>query len=176
MSGSGLARSLPPADTCPEQSGTGIWLPVSVRAAAREPAWVCGRVNMIPRLLSWRTAVGPLRNSCRPPVPGAPEQRLLISGGARRRVPRPACLNLEAGCQTLNGDQAPGFVRTRAFAEGDLQREQDQRILRNLPPSPSRLGRGYNRAPRGAAAADDCVRSGSCEHARARRRARCENG
>ena len=30
-------------------------------------------------------------------------------------------------------------MRTRAFAEGDLQREQDQRILRNLPPSPSRL-------------------------------------
>jgi len=40
-----------------------------------------------------------------------------------------AGLNLKAGCQTLNGDQALGFVRTRAFAEGDLQREQDQRIL-----------------------------------------------
>jgi len=40
-----------------------------------------------------------------------------------------AGLNLKAGCQTLNGDQALGFVRTRAFAEGDIQREQDQRIL-----------------------------------------------
>jgi len=40
-----------------------------------------------------------------------------------------AGLNLKAGCQTLNGDQALGFVRTRNFAIGDLQREQDQRIL-----------------------------------------------
>ena len=40
-----------------------------------------------------------------------------------------AGLNLKAGCQVLNGDQALGFVRTRAFAEGDLQREQDQRLL-----------------------------------------------
>ena len=40
-----------------------------------------------------------------------------------------AGLNLKAGCQTLNGDQALGFVRTRHFAIGDLQREQDQRIL-----------------------------------------------
>jgi len=40
-----------------------------------------------------------------------------------------AGLNLKAGCQTLSGDQALGFVRTRAFSEGDLQREQDQRVL-----------------------------------------------
>jgi LCP family protein required for cell wall assembly len=40
-----------------------------------------------------------------------------------------AGLNLKAGCQVLNGDQALGFVRTRAFANGDLQREQDQRLL-----------------------------------------------
>jgi LCP family protein required for cell wall assembly len=40
-----------------------------------------------------------------------------------------AGLNLKAGCQTLNGAQALGFVRTRAFANGDLQREQDQRLL-----------------------------------------------
>jgi LCP family protein required for cell wall assembly len=40
-----------------------------------------------------------------------------------------AGLNLKAGCQTLNGSQALGFVRTRAFAQGDLQREQDQRQL-----------------------------------------------
>ena len=40
-----------------------------------------------------------------------------------------AGLNLKAGCQTLNGDQALGFVRTRAFTDGDLQREQDQRAF-----------------------------------------------
>ena len=40
-----------------------------------------------------------------------------------------AGLNLKAGCQTLDGDQALSFVRTRAFSEGDLQREQDQRVL-----------------------------------------------
>jgi anionic cell wall polymer biosynthesis LytR-Cps2A-Psr (LCP) family protein len=40
-----------------------------------------------------------------------------------------AGLNLKAGCQVLNGEQALGFVRTRAFAGGDLQREQDQRLL-----------------------------------------------
>ncbi len=55
-------------------------------------------------------------------------------GGVRMCLKAPmkdpkAGLNLKAGCQTLNGDQALGFVRTRAFGEGDLQREQDQRIL-----------------------------------------------
>ena len=40
-----------------------------------------------------------------------------------------AGLNLKAGCQTLDGDQALSFVRTREFALGDLQREQDQRAL-----------------------------------------------
>jgi LCP family protein required for cell wall assembly len=55
-------------------------------------------------------------------------------GGVRMCLKSPmkdpkAGLNLKAGCQTLNGDQALGFVRTRAFAEGDLQREQDQRVL-----------------------------------------------
>jgi LCP family protein required for cell wall assembly len=55
-------------------------------------------------------------------------------GGVRMCLKTPmkdpkAGLNLKAGCQTLNGDQALGFVRTRAFAEGDLQREQDQRVL-----------------------------------------------
>ena len=55
-------------------------------------------------------------------------------GGVRMCLTAPmkdpkAGLNLKAGCQTLNGDQALGFVRTRAFAEGDLQREQDQRVL-----------------------------------------------
>ena len=55
-------------------------------------------------------------------------------GGVRMCLKAPmkdpkAGLNLKAGCQTLNGNQALGFVRTRAFAEGDLQREQDQRVL-----------------------------------------------
>jgi LCP family protein required for cell wall assembly len=40
-----------------------------------------------------------------------------------------AGLNLPKGCQTLNGKQALAFVRTRSFASGDLQREQDQRIF-----------------------------------------------
>jgi LCP family protein required for cell wall assembly len=55
-------------------------------------------------------------------------------GGVRMCLPAPmkdpkAGLNLKAGCQTLNGGQALGFVRTRNFAISDLQREQDQRIL-----------------------------------------------
>ncbi len=55
-------------------------------------------------------------------------------GGIRMCLPGPmkdpkAGLNLKAGCQTLNGDQALGFVRTRNFAISDLQREQDQRVL-----------------------------------------------
>jgi len=38
--------------------------------------------------------------------------------------------NLPAGCQTLNGAQALAFVRDRhSFANGDLQREQDQRAF-----------------------------------------------
>jgi LCP family protein required for cell wall assembly len=55
-------------------------------------------------------------------------------GGVRMCLTAPmkdpkAGLNLKAGCQNLNGSQALGFVRTRAFSEGDLQREQDQRVL-----------------------------------------------
>ncbi|MBV9093047.1 MAG: LCP family protein [Streptosporangiaceae bacterium] len=55
-------------------------------------------------------------------------------GGVTMCLPQPiqdpkAGLNLKAGCQTLNGAQALGFVRTREFANGDLQREQDQRVL-----------------------------------------------
>ena len=84
------ARSLLPADACPERSGTGIWLPVSARAAAWEPTWVCGRVNMIPRLLSWRTAVGPLRNSFRPPGPGGLSNGYSFPVAPGLRVPRPA--------------------------------------------------------------------------------------
>lgn len=38
-----------------------------------------------------------------------------------------AGLNLKAGCQTLNGSQALGYVRSRKFATGDLERVQHQR-------------------------------------------------
>jgi anionic cell wall polymer biosynthesis LytR-Cps2A-Psr (LCP) family protein len=40
-----------------------------------------------------------------------------------------AGLNLKAGCQNLDGDQALGYVRTRNFAISDIQREQDQRLF-----------------------------------------------
>jgi LCP family protein required for cell wall assembly len=40
-----------------------------------------------------------------------------------------AGLNLKKGCQTLSGKEALAFVRTRSFAVGDLQREQDQRAF-----------------------------------------------
>jgi LCP family protein required for cell wall assembly len=55
-------------------------------------------------------------------------------GGVRMCLPGPmvdpkAGLNLKAGCQNLNGDQALGYVRTRNFALSDLQREQDQRLF-----------------------------------------------
>jgi LCP family protein required for cell wall assembly len=55
-------------------------------------------------------------------------------GGVTMCLPGPmadpnAGLNLKAGCQTLNGAEALGYVRTRAFALGDLQRVQDQRVL-----------------------------------------------
>ncbi|HXA63102.1 MAG TPA: LCP family protein [Streptosporangiaceae bacterium] len=38
-----------------------------------------------------------------------------------------AGLNLKAGCQTLNGTQALGYVRTRKFASADLERVLHQR-------------------------------------------------
>jgi LCP family protein required for cell wall assembly len=55
-------------------------------------------------------------------------------GGVRMCLPGPmvdpkAGLDLKAGCQTLDGDQALGYVRTRNFALSDLQREQDQRLF-----------------------------------------------
>ena len=56
-------------------------------------------------------------------------------GGVRMCLPSalvdPASgLNLKAGCQTLNGGEALGYVRTRhLFATQDLQREQDQRVF-----------------------------------------------
>ena len=55
-------------------------------------------------------------------------------GGVRMCLPGPmvdpkAGLNLKAGCQILDGDQALGYVRTRNFNLSDLQREQDQRLF-----------------------------------------------
>jgi LCP family protein required for cell wall assembly len=55
-------------------------------------------------------------------------------GGVRMCLPSPlvdpkAHLNLKKGCQNLNGDQVLGFVRTRNFPLGDIQREEDQRLL-----------------------------------------------
>jgi LCP family protein required for cell wall assembly len=55
-------------------------------------------------------------------------------GGVRMCLPGPmvdpkAGLNLKAGCQTLDGAQALGYVRTRNFNVSDLQREQDQRLF-----------------------------------------------
>lgn len=54
-------------------------------------------------------------------------------GGVNMCIPerikdKAAGINLKKGCQTLNGPQALGFVRTRhAFASQDLQRVQNQR-------------------------------------------------
>ena len=55
-------------------------------------------------------------------------------GGVRMCLPAPlvdpkAGLNLPAGCQNLDGGTALGYVRTRAFALSDLQREEDQRLF-----------------------------------------------
>jgi LCP family protein required for cell wall assembly len=56
-------------------------------------------------------------------------------GGVRMCLPAPihdqaSGLNLNAGCQVLNGGQALAWVRDRhSFATSDLQREQDQRLF-----------------------------------------------
>jgi LCP family protein required for cell wall assembly len=56
-------------------------------------------------------------------------------GGVRMCLPTPihdqaSGLNLKAGCQTLDGTEALGYVRTRhQFANQDLQREQNQRVF-----------------------------------------------
>lgn len=56
-------------------------------------------------------------------------------GGVRLCVPaaihdQASGLNLQQGCQVLNGGQALAWVRDRhSFATSDLQREQDQRIF-----------------------------------------------
>ncbi len=53
-------------------------------------------------------------------------------GGVRLCIAQPindpkAGLNIPGGCQTLNGPQALGYVRTRAFANADLDRVRHQR-------------------------------------------------
>jgi LCP family protein required for cell wall assembly len=53
-------------------------------------------------------------------------------GGVRMCIDKPmkdpkAGLDIKAGCQVLNSRQALGFVRSRAFATGDLERIQHQR-------------------------------------------------
>ncbi len=56
-------------------------------------------------------------------------------GGVQMCLPQPirdpaAGLHLKAGCQTLDGAQALGYVRTRhSFASQDLQRVQNQRLF-----------------------------------------------
>ncbi|HEX3957027.1 MAG TPA: LCP family protein [Trebonia sp.] len=55
-------------------------------------------------------------------------------GGVRLCLPAAykdplAGLNLPKGCQNLNGEQVLAFSRTRNFSLGDLQREQDQRLV-----------------------------------------------
>ena len=68
-------------------------------------------------------------------------------------------VNLKAGCQTLNGDQALAFVRDRhSFAEEDLQRMQDQRAflkaLLNKATSPGVYLNPFTALPFGSSAAD----------------------
>ena len=78
-------------------------------------------------------------------------------GGVRMCLPTPihdpaAGLNLKAGCQTLDGAEALGYVRTRhTFANQDLQREENQRLflralLRKLT-SPTTLLNPFSSVP-----------------------------
>jgi LCP family protein required for cell wall assembly len=68
-------------------------------------------------------------------------------------------VHLKAGCQTLNGTQALAFVRDRhSFAEGDLQRVQDQRAflkaLLNKATSPGVYLNPFTALPFGSSAAN----------------------
>ena len=84
-------------------------------------------------------------------------------GGVRICLPAPlhdqdSGANLPAGCQNLNGAQALAFVRDRhSFANGDLQREQDQRAflkaLLSKATSPSVYLNPFTALPFGSAAA-----------------------
>ncbi len=85
-------------------------------------------------------------------------------GGVRMCIPQnlndPASgLHLKKGCQTLDGAQALGFVRTRhLFATQDLQREQDQRAfiksLLTKMTSPGTLVNPFATVPAAFGAAD----------------------
>lgn len=69
-----------------------------------------------------------------------------------------AGLNLPAGCQTLNGQQALGLVRTRAFPNADLERVVNQRkflaALMDKATSPSVLLNPFKLIPFVNAAVD----------------------
>jgi LCP family protein required for cell wall assembly len=84
-------------------------------------------------------------------------------GGVRLCIAQPindgnAGLNIGAGCQTLNGQQALGYVRTRKFAEGDLERVQHQReflsALLSKAASPGVLINPFKSIPLGYDAVD----------------------
>jgi LCP family protein required for cell wall assembly len=72
-----------------------------------------------------------------------------------------AGLNIGAGCQTLNGAQALGYVRSRKFATGDLERVQHQRqflsALLSKVASPGTLINPFKSIPLGYDAVDALV-------------------
>jgi LCP family protein required for cell wall assembly len=84
-------------------------------------------------------------------------------GGVRMCLPSAmvdpsAGLNLKAGCQTLDGAEALGYVRSRhIFADQDLQRVQDQRLflraLLSKMTSPGTLLNPFSSVPAGFGAA-----------------------
>ncbi len=69
-----------------------------------------------------------------------------------------AGINLQAGCQKLNGAQALGYVRSRKFATGDLVRVQHQRqflaALLSKVASPGTLANPFRSIPLGYDAVD----------------------
>lgn len=69
-----------------------------------------------------------------------------------------AGLDLKPGCQELDGTQALGFVRTRAYARGDLQRVENQRkllgVLVDKATSPATLLNPFRMFPLISAAGD----------------------
>jgi LCP family protein required for cell wall assembly len=84
-------------------------------------------------------------------------------GGVRICVDAPisdgnAGINLAAGCQQLNGQQALGYVRSRKFATGDLERVQHQRqflaALLSKVASPGTLINPFKSIPLGYDAVD----------------------
>lgn len=78
-----------------------------------------------------------------------------------------AGIDLPAGCQELDGAQALGFVRTRAFATADLQRVQNQRkfmaALAEKVKSPATLANPFRFVPL-MFAATDSVSVGTDDH------------